>query len=525
MRGSTPRDTQLRAAVQHLRNLDDLRRALLLPQWRDRDPDETVCGIDARHRTVVVEYFQRELRTALRQPDLDGRLSALKIVASLDLRLLGTGDSPLARDFAGDLIEMIRTGPVAHRELAARTLGQVNPEPTAAAAALARSACADAEPRLRIAAAEALGALTTTALALGPPGVHDNHSRAEAVAAACAALPLAVGGLSDAGGDVRLRCINVLAEAVEAMTDLIADPLEGDDIDDWAAYQGEVDEERESLRPLITALKDQTEALIRAAGDADVRVRIASRHTWEHMAAARLRLMARASSAVAPPAGQGDATAGTRAARFLLEDPLLPGLRQALPALATGVQDADAEARRAAIHVLETMGRQAAPAAPALIDALADRDRFVRWSAARALGKIRPPQAETVVAALACSLNDSDCDVRVTAAGALAAYGPSARTALPDLIAAAQSREPELRLAAVRALERIGSDDATALAVLNAALSDGDARVRHTAEEARCGRRTMERRRKQWEVCNRAEGLMFSRELLRAPVALAKARG
>jgi len=483
LRGSTPRDAQLRAAVERLRSLDDLKRALLLLAWRDRDSDENVAIVDARHRAVVVERFQRELRAALRQPVLEDRLAALKIIAAFDLNVPGSGDTPLVRDFATDLVEMTRTGPLAHRELAARTLGRINAEPMAAAAALS-VLLRDPESRLRLVAAETLSVLATTPLSLAPAGIRDDRARAEFVAAACAALPVAVSGLNDTGTEVPLRCTEMLLRVAQVLGELVADSPEAEAIDDWSAYQGDVEEEREALRPLVAALKDQSEALTRAIGNSDVRVRIAARHTLESVAVARLRLMGRASSAVATPEGQGDAASGARSARFLVDDPLLTVLRQALPVLTAGVDDADVESRRAAIDALEAMGRQAAPAAAALVGALADRDRFVRWSSARALGKMRPPNVEAAVTALARLLGDGDCDVRLAAAGALASYGPGARAALPDLVAAARSREPELRLAAVRALERIGSDDAVALSVLNSALTDADPRVRRTAEEA-----------------------------------------
>jgi HEAT repeat protein len=159
-------------------------------------------------------------------------------------------------------------------------------------------------------------------------------------------------------------------------------------------------------------------------------------------------------------------------------------LRQALPALAAGVQDdPDVQGRRAAIDVLEALGRQAAPAAPALLAALADRDRFVRWAAARALGKVRPTNTETVIPALTRLLKDGDLNLELAAVNALCAYGPGARAALPALTEAVRAPEPEMRLAVMRALECIGSDEAAWLAVLNAALTDPDGRVRQVAGE------------------------------------------
>src|SRR5262249_3499527 len=149
------------------------------------------------------------------------------------------------------------------------------------------------------------------------------------------------------------------------------------------------------------------------------------------------------------------------------------------PALAAGVQDdPDVPARRAAIDVLEALGRQAAPAAPALGAAPARPDRFVRRGAARALGKGRPANPGAGVPALAPLLKDGDLNVGLAAVNALAAYGPGARAALPALTEAAHAPEPEMRLAVMRALEAVGGEDTAALAVLSAALSDPDGRVR-----------------------------------------------
>src|SRR5262245_28805044 len=59
LRGAAARDAQVGAAVELLRTLDELRRALLLNEWRDRDQDENVAAVDARHRAAVVTRFGR----------------------------------------------------------------------------------------------------------------------------------------------------------------------------------------------------------------------------------------------------------------------------------------------------------------------------------------------------------------------------------------------------------------------------------------------------------------------------------
>jgi HEAT repeat protein len=481
--GPAARDAHLRAAVGRLRNSDELLRALLLTEWRDHDLDEGVAAVDARNRAAVVERFERALRTALHQNEPEGSKAAIQTVGSLDVRLAGQGTSPLARAFTGDLVELTRSGPAPLRELAARTLGRMNAEPGAAGPALG-ALLNDPDPHLRAVAAESLVALIATALRLDPSRIGHDGGHEDAVRAACAAVAPAAGGLVGTGVEVRRRCGEVLAGAAETLAALAGDAATPEEVENWTAYQHGVEQERTALQPLAAALRGKCAELTHASGDSDAQVRLLARRALENVAEARVRLLRRAASALAAPDGEGDPASGHRSAAYLQDDPFLAGLREALPALTAGVEDPDVKGRRAAIDVLEAMGRQAASAAPALVNALSDRDRFVRWSAARALGKVRPANADPVIAALARLLADPDGDLRLAAAAALGAYGPGARAALPALVEAAKAREPELRLAALRALESIGSDDSNALAVLSAALGDSDGRVRQAAADA-----------------------------------------
>jgi HEAT repeat protein len=481
--GSAARDAQLRAAADRLLSLDEQRRALLLDGWRDRDPDEHVAAADARYRQAIVERFEAGARAALRQDDLDGRVAALKMIGGFDVMCRGVGEAPLLRDFTGDLAELTRSGPTALRELAARLLGRISPEPAAAATALAEL-LKDPNPVLRSVAGQALGDVVTTAASLDPTQTQRTGGHAEVVRAAAAVVPVAAAGLGDTSASVRCRCAEALARAAGVLGAVVAAPVAADEVEDWETYQRAVAEEREALRPLVVALREQCGTLARGAGDGDARVRVLARHALEDVAGARVRLLRRASSAVAAPEGHGDGAAGAGSAAFLLEDPLLAGLRVALPALASGLEDPDVEVRRATVDVLEGLGRHAVPAVPALIAALSDRDRFVRWAAARALGKVRPANAEAVVAALARLLSDGDGDLRLAATAALCAYGPAARSALPALAETARSGEAEVRLAVVRVLEGIGGEDPTTLAILSGALADADGRVRQEAAQA-----------------------------------------
>src|SRR6266404_563756 len=95
--------------------------------------------------------------------------------------------------------------------------------------------------------------------------------------------------------------------------------------------------------------------------------------------------------------------------------PCCARFRNKLAPLTAALVARDVRARRAAIDVLEALGQEAAPAAPSLVRALADPDRFVRWAAARTLGQLAPEQAATAVPGLARLLSDADLDLRVAA--------------------------------------------------------------------------------------------------------------
>jgi HEAT repeat protein len=148
-----------------------------------------------------------------------------------------------------------------------------------------------------------------------------------------------------------------------------------------------------------------------------------------------------------------------------------------------GFSDPNPVARRASFEALESMGAASRPFIPRLVQGLKDPDLFVRWIAARALGKLAPRQAEVVVPALACNLDDPDLDPRIAAARALGQYGPLARGAVEALTARLSKGDAEFRLAAMKALEDIGTDSAPALPALARSLRDIDPRVR--AEAAR----------------------------------------
>jgi HEAT repeat protein len=299
---------------------------------------------------------------------------------------------------------------------------------------------------------------------------------------------------------------------------------------------------RTILQPVVESLWKQTGALARAVNDPDPRVRQTAMRALEAMGDARrhwvnperlerlpttptpekpLRPLAPRTGA-APAAEEMSGLALTYAAEQVAQpprskdEPLAPA--EAIPALVRALSDDDVRNRLAAVDALETITsrgdderragrtvaqnlgkRPAADAARAVTRALSDPDRFVRWAAARTLGKMAPlddvEDGERVqrgaVAALARALSDNDPTVRLRTAYALEQFGQAgpkaqkaAQDAVPALAVAAGRGDPEVRIFAAHAIQMIGSHPKEAVPALAAGLSDRNVRLRRVVAEA-----------------------------------------
>jgi len=155
--------------------------------------------------------------------------------------------------------------------------------------------------------------------------------------------------------------------------------------------------------------------------------------------------------------------------RFLLD--VLPGLVEA-------VKSGNATVRLAALEALEIYGTKGRAAASAVEDLLTDGNAFVRWSAARTLGRIGSAHPPATVERLARLLDDPDGDVRYAAAEAIGAFGTDARIAVPHLTKALASDDAPLQTSVLNALAVIGPDAAPAVPALVKTLQAREARVR-----------------------------------------------
>jgi len=474
-RSAEQRDQAIAPTCHAIRGISDLRRALVLQEWRDTDADTEIARIDRRHRAALLAQMEQAVRHVLSQGDATGQIAVIDMIADLGCRVRGVGTSDgLARGFSGDLARLVREGATPVREAAARALGKINPDPDAALPALAGLLASEDASQRHVAATTLANIMKVSgqlACAVSSPTMAVAHA-GDVGGVGRAVLPVAGRALTDASPLVRRRAAEAMGWAATAASAQVTESRPTDDMFDPAGHRQQLAEERARLEPFLVALKDQGPSLAQALGDNDPQVRALVRRTLEVLADARLQWLKRYRSEAA-----SDAPA--------LLCPLDAVFATALPALSEGLGLPDRSARLTTVNIMETLGPVAAPAAPALVKVLADPDRFVRWAAARTLGKIAPHSADVAVPALATLLSDGDLDLRLAALEALGHHGPAAASAAPLLIQMLCSTDAtDARLAAARVLEKIGScSGPVAVPALIACLSDADFQVRHTAAE------------------------------------------
>jgi HEAT repeat protein len=534
--GEDFRKENLDKQIAALRSPGDMSQALLLSEWQDTSLDPTVGRVDQRARELLANRFKDEIRRLLTKGDAPARLAAAGLVG--DTAALARAHSVQAAaleaalsDLGMDLVKLTKDPNVRVREQAVRSLGKIQADPTKVVPAL-ENLLTDQPLTIRRAVAEALSNLVRILQqaakrppSLGPIG--SGIQPEERIRLSRAVVPGAGRGLADRDPEVRRLCADTLWQAALVLSDLIADPgyreappegrvLTEEEKKNIDSYRDLVVSERQRLMPLSAALGDQASALANAASDPEVAVRVLALHALEEIGNARLRLLRRAASVpVYKPLKEGENKneenkkedvegAGlnpNEKIRYALaqdvdnlppfrlpegQDPLLSGLRKTLRAQAKALADPKPQVRLAAVDALEMLGDEAVTVAPHLAWALTDPDRFVRWSAARTLGRMTPSRVkdDTVVPNLTRMLADPDLDLRLIAAESLEHYGPAAKAAVPELSRATVTGDAEIRRAAIRALVGIGTDAESAVPNIGAALQHPDVRVRRTAAEA-----------------------------------------
>jgi HEAT repeat protein len=481
------RGRSLAERIQAVQGISDLRRALVLRDWRDQEQDERVAAVDRVGRRALAIRFEQAVRVVLRQGDVARCLAALSVLAEIGTTAHGVDTRHgIARGLGPDLAELTQRGEPGIREAAARTLGQIDPEPEIAVAAF-RSMLSAENFSQRLAAADGLvcWVRTTAQLAVDnrtPDGVA--VSRADFVTVSQAVVPLAAHGLRAGQPEIRRRCIQAIGYAAMALHNWMLAADSPEVLGNADGLPRLTSEDRAQLFPLILTLRDEGSALTHALVDADAEVRFQAGRVLEDLQLPQQMLLQEATRAALQRETKPVLVVGRPVAVSIRgpdhegePDKMIQGLIAQLGSV-------DVQVRRAALDTLETLGPDAAAATAALVATLADPDKFVRWAAARTLGRMGSVEEEAVVPALAHLLTDPDLDVRLAVIAAFERLGPAAKAAAPDLRRTVGSTDAELRVAAMRALAGIGGVEAcAAVPELMDAVGDADVRVRQMAAQ------------------------------------------
>ena len=514
---------------KRIKALDDrageLRQALTLPDWGDvNEPDAQLRNVDRRARNEVAKHFAEVLRGLLKGRDTTSQLAAIVMVGEMGANVRGAGAGTRTGEadtkaqgievdtsFAGSLtptLEELATNEAVSfrvRAAAARALGKVYPNNPEKAADVLGQLLRSGDVGLRRAAADGLAGMMGVVRQLmpfsgpsTPTGV--GTSPAYLDRAGARAVAVAGRGLGDPDREVRQACL----EAIHATSSALA-----------IAATSRLESGPTGFLAVARALNEQAGAVGSALDSSEPPVvRRLAAEILADMGYARQQMLqgprrVLGTEPVPLPRrmrGQAPAAeihrvsmdaevvrAADRAPQASSERLLRTGLEKARGPVADSLRrDRDVRVRLAAVEALETLGSFAEPAAPALVQAMGDPDRFVRWSATRALGELSPRKG--TMAGFIRGLRDPDVDVRLAAAEAIRRYGPKATDteavgpAAADVVAALSATvgrgDVEVRVAAINTLRAVGAREPSAARALVAALDHPDVRVRRAAASA-----------------------------------------
>jgi hypothetical protein len=481
---ASEREHRLASAMAAVTDLADMQRAIALLEWRDEDPDPAIAAVDNQSRRALAQKYEKLLRNHLGGSDAEERLTALTHLrtrpAACQRLLAEIG----ATERLGHDLEplIVRAEPSLQREAIAAIV-QMHVSPGLVASSL-RSGLTAADWTVRKAAIDAVNDYLRTVREAPMP----SHSVTARVAprklvidSAVQMLPVAAQAAAAPQRLMHARGIEALERGTSLFVELLTDSR-------LQANESAADERQmflqlcDDLRPLLEGLHSHSPVFVQALEDRQAAVRLTARRAWEDLAAGRQQVQLQAASLHIQPAGGVSGTEGL-GPLLAIEELLSDMLRQGVPAIASGISDPDPQARSRAIDVLETLGPAAQPALPVLIKALEDPDRFVRWSAARTIGRLAPAESSPAVVALAHCLADTDLDVQQAAARSLESYGPAAASAAPALARALDTHSTSLKLAILRSLKAIGPSASAVQQALRPLAHDPDEHVRRAAGE------------------------------------------
>lgn len=478
------RKSKIQESVDRMRTIGQLRRALVLDEWKV-DPNRVVSdgirAVDLEMRRMVGDRLKASLEKMASTGNANARLAVANLISEMGptVRAVDPGERGGYCRSLEPLIAKLCVDPdIGVRQEALRALGNINGNPNQVAGVFRRALEKESEVGPRRLAADGLQQMikvTTHLQKRGQTATGVEATRKDLLDVLQTVAPVAAVGVSDADSEVRMLSLQAVQTAAQALAELLEVP-EGLGRQNFPpagrrlsanerarildAYK-QTEESLALIKPMLDSFRKEVNAYAAGLRDPQPRVRLAAARAFENLANARLRLVRRANSLPTLRDLKGEVELSP-AEMMKQAEFLEPFLDNDLPQVSALMRDPDVRIRRAAVEIYEMLERQAQPGLEALIAALRDPDRIVRWTSARTLGYLEPEKAVPAILPLADSLKDPDLNIRIAAANSLEALASVAKDAVPALAETIRGGDIEARLSAMYALIKIGPGPARA---------------------------------------------------------------
>ena len=477
------RTKKILASIAELKTISHRRRAYFLTEWSQYLDVEKNLGLEKnnairdemdRYRTDIGKGLKNAIFQAAEIQDDDNQLALAILIAeiaeadqTIDTK---ARKGKFARGLTPVVAGLMKAKDDTIRQAALNALGKMTPEPKLAIPII-EATLKEAPVGPRRLAAYALVDLAKNS---------QHHQSAEELQLLRDVIRTAEKGLRDAGDKgpradepIRGYCLQAIQESARVVMDKFSSEQalleENEAKKKMSKEQAEILEAYQAANPV----------LVRSLADPKINVRLAALQALEQISTARSKITR---SFEGPDPLEGILKGDWKAiARLLKEEDK------------DDTQEDQVRLRRSAIAFFEQLGPQAEPAVEAIVHALRDEDRFVKWAATRTIRNL-PPESVGSQAIYALAYNlliDGDHDLSGAAAEAIEALGTRAQEAVHALgIVIAnggadnRSWDAENRVKAMAALASIGGTAAhKALPQLMSALSDPDVRIRREAAQ------------------------------------------
>jgi HEAT repeat protein len=514
----------LEKRIAALTTLPELRRGLMLPEWReDRipqprpkrdplDPDappadvNEILKIDMEQRKLLADRFKKEIGKDAEFGVRDRKLAVALMIAGIPPTFRAPdGDqyTNFTQLLLPEVLKLTNDPDVGVREQALPVLSVIHAAPDKVAARF-REALKEDPPKLHLLAARGLLTMMKVVNTLRLPQGDQRVivAPADVFNTAKEVVTSSLIGLQDGDWRVRAACLEAIHEAAVGLESDVQTfqkkakdplpppnrPLSDKEIENILKEYNEVRDQFKDVATYFKLFRDNVPQITASLGDPDIRVRSSAINALSTIAKVRLLQKNRLMSV--PLTRNLEEKMRMEKTLIVLEDPLEEFLQKSLPQLAVQLRsEQNAALRQRFFEFLELLDADAMIALPQLIEGLDDPDSIVRLISARIVKTlVQPPrkmtndQMRATVPGLAKLLASPDLATRDMAALALEGMGPLAGGAKQQLLITMRHVDAENRRKLFPVITHLSAEDASMFVPeLIQSLAHKDARLREDA--------------------------------------------